>query len=131
MSSDNAEPGDDLAVVCHREHNDAPDFNCVNCEYRRLIQRCSDCDAEFVDGEWWTGLGSTAGNGCAHDPGSLTDDWGRALTCMSLETVARWSVFAKMYTHRLVSCGRVVCGAGKWHCVDHQVALDYQAGVTL
>lgn len=97
------DPADILAEHCESDH-DRRDADCANCDIRADIQHCANCDADYVDGKWWTGLGTTRPNGCDHTV--LLNDWGQELVC---ETV---------------TCADEVTTAGRTHCDFHQRWID-------
>lgn len=114
------DPADQLAEECEREH-DRRDSDCGNCAIRATIQHCGTCSADFVDGRWYTALGSTAPNGCDHE--ALTDDWGQDVQCDTLafsSTVGAW-----------LPCGRTVYRAGAHQCDWHLLAVEYQTLVAV
>lgn len=75
------DPADILAEHCESDH-DRRDADCANCDIRADIQHCANCDADYVDGQWWTGLGTTAPNGCDH--AALIDDWSNEIVCATV-----------------------------------------------
>lgn len=104
------------ADYCVNNHTDRPDQDCHGCEARKELQHCGSCGADFVDGKWWTALGSTAPNGCDHE--TLVDDWTNPVQCESLTYRAGVGAY--------LPCRRDVYRAGATQCDDHLVAADYQ-----
>lgn len=103
------DPADHLAEHCISEHTDRPVTDCANCVIRAEIQHCAQCGADHADDQWWTGLGSTAPNGCDHE--ALVDDWGNEVRCTVAGNGGR-------------RCTDLVTTPGRLACDFHQRWVD-------
>lgn len=124
MSYDNGEPGDAQAEICFHEHTDRRDPECGSCDYRAELVHCASCGADFVDGQWWTGLGTTRPNGCDH--AALIDDWGYDVICEAYERIDVSTISDVPGSVHIngAQCRALVTTAGRTRCEHHQRLAD-------
>lgn len=119
MSNDDyIDPIDIESDYCERNHAGRRDPECVNCDLRAERVHCATCGASFEDGRWFTGVGSTAPNGCDHE--ALVDDWDDEIRCQTL--VAYPTTSRRPAYH--APCRDTVAAPGKSACAHHQRWLD-------
>lgn len=115
---------DDAMVIDCETNHDRRDAECSHCDVRAELQHCSECGADFVDGKWWTGLGTTRPNGCDH--AALIDDWGYDVICEAYERIDVSTVSDVPGSVHIngAQCRDLVTTAGRTRCDHHQRLVD-------